>query len=70
MSTLEVDMTLKEFMAMWPGTKKEFAERAGVSRQHLYNILNGTNPNVVTALKIEKATGGLVRCEDLRCEDG
>ena len=55
-------MTLKEFMAVWPGTKKEFAERAGVSRQHLYNILNGTNPNVVTALKIEKATGGLVRC--------
>ena len=63
-------MTLKEFMAVWPGTKKEFAERAGVSRQHLYNILKGTNPNIVTALRLEKATGGLVRCEDLRCENG
>lgn len=63
-------MTLKEFMAVWPGTKTEFAERAGVSRQHLYNILNGTSPNVSTALRIEKATGGLVRCEDLRGDNG
>jgi len=63
-------MTLKKFLLMWPGTKKEFAERAGVSRQHLYNILGGSNPGLDLALRIEAATGGLVRCSDLGCGDG
>ena len=41
-------------------TQEAFAARVGISRMHLWRILNSGLPSRETALKIEAATGGTV----------
>jgi DNA-binding XRE family transcriptional regulator len=59
-------MKLKEWLDKQLGTKKEFAEKIGVSRYTLYKYLNGeATPRLEIALRIQKVTNGEVRVEDL-----
>jgi predicted transcriptional regulator len=41
-------------------TVAEFARRAGLTRQTLYNLMAGGTPTMVTALAIEAVTAGAV----------
>lgn len=47
-------------------TKKDFAEKVGISRGYLQHLLSGIkSPSVKLAKKIEEATGGKVTKEEL-----
>ena len=65
---LRKHMTLVEYFKTEPyGSKKEMAEFIGVSPTWLGLLLNGTRkPSAKLAKKIEKATQGLVKREELR----
>lgn len=59
-------MKLPEYLFRMKTTKKDFAEKLGISRGHLQHILSGTkNPSVKLAKQIEEATEGKVTKEEL-----
>ena len=59
-------LKLDEYLFKTKMTKKDFAEKLGISRGHLQHILSGTkNPSVKLAKQIEEATGGKVSKEEL-----
>jgi transcriptional regulator with XRE-family HTH domain len=59
-------MRLSEYLFRMKMTKKDFAEKLGISRGHLQHILSGIkNPSVKLAKKIEDETGGKVTKEEL-----
>ncbi|MEK7339172.1 MAG: helix-turn-helix transcriptional regulator [Candidatus Rhabdochlamydia sp.] len=59
-------MKLAEYLFRMKMTKKDFAEKLGISRGHLQHILSGTkNPSVKLAKKIEEETRGKVSKAEL-----
>ena len=59
-------MKLDEYLFRVKMTKKEFAEKVGISRGYLQHLLSGIkNPSVKLAKKIEEATRGKVTKEEL-----
>ena len=46
--------------------KKALAQKCGISRFHLYNVMGGKPPSVQLASRIERATGGRISRKDLR----
>jgi transcriptional regulator with XRE-family HTH domain len=57
---------LDEYLFKTKTTKKDFAEKVGISRGYLQHILSGLkNPSVKLAKQIEEATGGKVSKEEL-----
>jgi transcriptional regulator with XRE-family HTH domain len=59
-------MKLAEYLFRMKMTKKDFAEKLGISRGHLQHILSGTkNPSIKLAKKIEEETGGKVSKTEL-----
>ncbi len=54
-------MKLDEYLFKTKTTKKDFAEKVGISRGYLQHILSGLkNPSVKLAKQIEEVTGGKV----------
>ena len=59
-------MKLDEYLFKSKTTKKDFAEKLGISRGHLQHILSRIkNPSVKLAKKIEEVMGGKVTKEEL-----
>ncbi len=58
-------MRLSEYLKDRGITKKEFARRAGINSQTLYNILWGREPRLTIACKIIKASEGKITFEEL-----
>ncbi len=59
-------MKLDEYLFRMKTTKKDFAEKVGISRGYLQHLLSGIkSPSVKLAKKIEEATGGKVTKEEL-----
>jgi transcriptional regulator with XRE-family HTH domain len=57
---------LDEYLFKTKTTKKDFAEKVGISRGYLQHILSGLkNPSVKLAKQIEEVTGGKVSKEEL-----
>lgn len=58
-------MTLKEYVNQQPyGAIAQLSRATGISRQLLYNYLNGGIPKIATAYEIEVATFGDVTMYD------
>ena len=59
-------MTLKDYLEESGITREKFAKKVGVSRQTIQAILaKRWGPGLSLAFAIEKATGGMVRAEEL-----
>ena len=59
-------MKLDEYLFRMKTTKKDFAEKVGISRGYLQHLLSGIkSPSVKLAKQIEEATGGKVTKEEL-----
>jgi len=59
-------MDLKTYFETRSVNKSEFARRSGVPLRTLYNLLSGKfKVSLETAVKIEKATLGEVRCAEM-----
>ena len=59
-------MKLDEYLFKTKTSKKDFAEKVGISRGYLQHILSGLkNPSVKLARKIEEMTGGKVSKEEV-----
>ncbi len=58
-------MRLSEYLQERGITKREFAKRAGINTQTLYNILWGREPRLTIACKIIKASEGKITFEEL-----
>ncbi len=58
-------MRLSEYLQERGITKREFAKRAGINTQTLYNILWGREPRLSIACKIIKASEGKISFEEL-----
>lgn len=59
-------MKLDAYLFRTKTTKKDFAEKIGISRGYLQHILSRIkNPSVKLAKKIEEATGGRVSKEEV-----
>lgn len=59
-------MKLNEYLFRTKTTKKDFAEKVGISRGYLQHLLSGIkSPSVKLAKQIEEATGGKVTKEEL-----
>jgi transcriptional regulator with XRE-family HTH domain len=57
---------LDEYLFKTKTSKKDFAEKVGISRGYLQHILSGLkNPSVKLARKIEEMTGGKVSKEEV-----
>lgn len=53
-----------------PAERKQLADLLGIAEQYLYQILSGRRtPDPVLAVRIEQATAGAVRRQDLRPND-
>ena len=63
-------MRLPEYLKSNGESQSAFAKRAGVPQSTINLICNGRGTTVDTAVKIVRATGGLVPYEDLAVEDG
>jgi DNA-binding transcriptional regulator YdaS (Cro superfamily) len=59
-------MRLSDYLAEQEESQSAFARRAGISQQVVASILSGAGCHNDTAVKIVRATGGLVTHEDLR----
>lgn len=60
-------MNLKEFCSEDRGAQTRLAKFVGVQPQLMHQWVNGKRPIPATRCpSIEKATNGIVRCEDLR----
>lgn len=59
-------MRLEQYLSGLELDMRKFARHAGVTEGTIRNIVTGRkNVNLLTALKIEKATMGVVKCQDL-----
>lgn len=59
-------MKLDEYLFRTKTTKKDFAEKIGISRGYLQHLLSGIKgPSIKLAKQIEEATGGKVTKEEL-----
>ncbi len=58
-------MKLKEYLEESGITAAKLAKRLDVPPNLIYNILDGREPKVGLAVKIQKYTKGQVTCEDL-----
>lgn len=58
-------MRLSEYLQERGITKREFAKRAGINTQTLYNILWGREPRLTIACKIIRASEGKISFEEL-----
>ena len=56
----KLQMLLIEYLAGNNLTVKEFAKKVGMSRETIYQILNGHTPNKINQMKIQKATEEMV----------
>ena len=61
-------MTLKEYLRRWEMRQKDFAAIIGVSDARISQIVNGWMPSFALAMKIESATNGRVKVQDLAKE--
>lgn len=61
-------MKLSEYLKLTKEKNFEFSLRAKIPERTIYNILAGKTPNLKTALLIEEATKGKVKCKDLLSE--
>ncbi|GAA5786427.1 hypothetical protein GCM10007860_09980 [Chitiniphilus shinanonensis] len=61
-------MTLSEYMKQTRGAAKALADAVGTSPEYLWHLASGRKkcPDVTLCIAIERATDGLVRCEDVR----
>jgi len=60
------EMRLSEYLARAGENESEFSRRSGVPQQTVNRLCRGEGgPRGGTALKIERATGGLVKLKDL-----
>jgi len=57
-------MKLKKYLSKNKITKTKFAQVADISRETLYNLLEGRPPNVRTLHKVIRATKGAVTFDD------
>lgn len=62
-----MSMQLRRYIeALTPAQKVEFAKRAKSSQMYLTHIVRGRRkPGLTKCVAIEKASGGVVRCESL-----
>lgn len=63
-------MRLAAYLADCGESQAGFSRRAGIPQSTINVICQGNGTHVETAIKIIKATGGLVSLEDLRSGDG
>ncbi len=61
-------MTLKEYLDRWGIRQKDFAVSIGVSAARVCQIVHGWTPSFSLAMKIERATDGRVKVQDLAKE--
>ncbi len=61
-------MTLKEYLDRWGIRQKDFAARIGVSAARVCQIVHGWTPSFSLAMKIERATDGRVKVQDMAKE--
>jgi DNA-binding transcriptional regulator YdaS (Cro superfamily) len=54
------------FLALSTTERRAFAVRCGTSSDHLRNIAYGKTCGEKLAIAIDRESGGVVRCEDLR----
>lgn len=59
-------MNIAEYLKTSGKTQMEFARQLGVSQGTVGFWIHNKPPTIERAVEIEKLTGGLVRCEDLR----
>ncbi len=62
-------MHLKKWLDNNGLTYQEFANRIGIHRQTIVNLMGGKDIRLSVAAKIEDATLGVVKCRDLYSED-
>ncbi len=55
---------LKQYLESEGLKQQEFAAKVGVNPSTICRLLDGAEPRVTLAVRIEKATKGKVRCED------
>ena len=58
-------MKLKDFFTHADITMVDFSKKTGICLRTFYNIYEGRDIKLSVALKIQKATHGIVKCEDL-----
>jgi len=58
-------MKIEQYLEEKGQTMTQFSVDAGVSFFQVYHIARGRTPTLVTALKIEKASGGAVTGRDM-----
>ena len=59
-------MTVYEYLSAFNISKREFAQKVGISESGLYKIINGDRePKLATAIRIYKLTSGYVDYSDL-----
>ncbi|WP_308445872.1 transcriptional regulator [Chitiniphilus purpureus] len=61
-------MTLLEYLKQARGLAAQIAAQIGTSPTYLWHLASGRKkrPDVALCIAIERATGGAVRCEELR----
>jgi sulfatase maturation enzyme AslB (radical SAM superfamily) len=63
-------MKLKEYINRFPEYDiQDFVKGLGVARATLWKAIEGKRMDLEVAVKIQKGTAGLVRCEDLLGSD-
>jgi predicted transcriptional regulator len=58
-------MNLREYFEETGTSVVNFAKKAGVSKLTIHNLLGGRDVRMSIAVKIQRATKGKVKCEDL-----
>lgn len=58
-------MELKKYLKLMGIKKTDFSKKIGITVMTLNHVINGRPPNLKTALAIEIATDGNVRCREL-----
>lgn len=61
---------LSDYLESRGESQAAFARRSGIPQSTINLICNGKGTRVETAIKIIRATGGLVALEDLAVDDG
>jgi plasmid maintenance system antidote protein VapI len=62
-------MHLKKWLVNNGLTYQEFAEKIGIHRQTIVNLMAGKDVMLSVACKIEDATLGVVKCRELHLDD-
>ncbi len=59
-------MNLREYFNDTGIKISRFAERFGLTERTIHNVLKGTDIALSTAILIEEATGGKVKCKEMK----